>query len=202
VNGVHGACQGVAHSILLHALPPGLQRVGAYQPHRPSCPGEEGNSSTLKPISLPTNTKPSTSMPEPYTSEPRPQGMASRPVCTCPWQVLRWATGSVEISPPVAQRPVGRPLHGGWGSCSALHTSTRQSTPSPPSPSPSTAASPLCRSSRARSSVPNITDWAVLYFMALFLSIFLTAILEIRVRWRGRSCLLLSSSRAWPGGVG
>ncbi|GJP32692.1 hypothetical protein CLOM_g17293 [Closterium sp. NIES-68] len=121
-----------------------------------------------------------------YCMPPRPAFKGSAPINMTDRlaQVLRWATGSVEIFFS-QHNPV-------WADCCSHLKLTQRIAYMNTALYPFTSLAltvycflPAISLFSGQFIVPNIDNWAVLYFLALFLSIFATALLEIR--WSGVS---------------
>ncbi|CAI5460799.1 unnamed protein product, partial [Closterium sp. Yama58-4] len=121
-----------------------------------------------------------------YCMPPRPAFKGSAPINMTDRlaQVLRWATGSVEIFFS-QHNPV-------WADCCSHLKPIQRIAYMNTALYPFTSIAltvycflPAISLFTGQFIVPNIDNWAVLYFLALFLSIFATALLEIR--WSGVS---------------
>ncbi|CAI5496803.1 unnamed protein product [Closterium sp. Naga37s-1] len=121
-----------------------------------------------------------------YCMPPRPAFKGSAPINMTDRlaQVLRWATGSVEIFFS-QHNPV-------WADCCSHLKPIQRIAYMNTALYPFTSIAltvycflPAISLFSGQFIVPNIDNWAVLYFLALFLSIFATALLEIR--WSGVS---------------
>ncbi|CAI5516594.1 unnamed protein product [Closterium sp. Naga37s-1] len=121
-----------------------------------------------------------------YCMPPRPAFKGSAPINMTDRlaQVLRWATGSVEIFFS-QHNPV-------WADCCSNLKPIQRIAYMNTALYPFTSIAltvycflPAISLFSGQFIVPNIDNWAVLYFLALFLSIFATALLEIR--WSGVS---------------